>query len=67
MKGKPSLSSRCWQDMNSIQEYRTKAAQARRLAKSVSAPDVQEQLEIAAQEYDEMADHLEGLPPEKQG
>lgn len=45
--------------MNSIQEYRQKAAEARRLAQSVTDYTVREQLEIAAKEYDEMAEHLE--------
>jgi HJR/Mrr/RecB family endonuclease len=45
--------------MNSIQEYRRKAAQVRRLAKSVSDHAVQEQLSLAAKEYDCMADQLE--------
>jgi hypothetical protein len=49
--------------MNSIQEYRKKAAQARRLARAATDAAVREQLEIAANEYDEMADHLEGLAP----
>lgn len=46
--------------MNSVQEYRQKAAQARRLAEAVT---VREQLEIAAKEYDEMADQLEEGAP----
>ena len=58
--GETNLLSCRWQDMNSIQEYRERAAQARRAAKSVSDPVVQEQLELAAKEYDEMADQLEG-------
>jgi len=45
-------------DMNSIKEYREKAARARRLARAVTDAVVREQFEIAAKEYDEMADHL---------
>jgi hypothetical protein len=44
--------------MNSVQTYREKAAQARRLAKSVMDPAMQEQLEIAASDYDQMADEM---------
>jgi len=44
--------------MNSVQGYRDKAARSRRLAESVSDPLVREQLELAAKEYDEMADQL---------
>lgn len=44
--------------MNSIHEYREKAAQARRLARAVLDAVVREQLEIAAKEYDEMADQF---------
>lgn len=40
--------------MNSIHEYREKAAQARRLARAVLDAVV----EIAAKEYDEMADQF---------
>jgi hypothetical protein len=49
----------CWQDMNQIQEYRERAAQARRLADSVLDDGVREQLETAASDYDRMADQLE--------
>jgi hypothetical protein len=51
-----SLLRRCWQDMNPVQTYCEKAAQARRLAKSVMDPATREQLEIAARDYDQMAD-----------
>jgi hypothetical protein len=44
-----------------IQTCREKAGRARRLAKyakSVTHPATQEQLEIAASDYDQMADHM---------
>jgi hypothetical protein len=44
--------------MDKAQKYREKAAHARRLAKSVTDAVVREQLEIGAEEYDEMADQL---------
>lgn len=45
--------------MESRQEnQRARAAFARRLAKSVTDPQVREQLEMAARDYDEMADRL---------
>ena len=44
--------------MNSVQTYREKAAQARRLAKSVMEPAMREQLEIAAGDYVQMADEM---------
>jgi hypothetical protein len=44
--------------MDKVQEYREKAAHARRLAKAVTDAVVREQLEIGAEEYDEMADQL---------
>jgi hypothetical protein len=49
--------------MNQIQEYRERAAQARRLADSVLDRAVQEQLEAAASDYDRMADQLEQEAP----
>jgi hypothetical protein len=49
--------------MNSVQEYRQKAAQARRLAQAVTDFTVREQLEIAAKENEEMADQLEEGAP----
>lgn len=49
--------------MNSVQEYRQKAAQARRLAEAATDFTVREQLEIAAKEYEEMADQLEEGAP----
>ena len=45
--------------MNQIQEYRERAALARRLADSVLDNGVREQLETAASDYDRMADQLE--------
>jgi len=45
--------------MNTVQEYREKAAQARRLADSILDPAVREQLETAARDYNQMADQLE--------
>lgn len=45
--------------MESPQEHRrAQAALARRLAKAVSDPQIREQLEMAALDYDEMADRL---------
>jgi hypothetical protein len=44
--------------MNSVQTYREKAAQARRLAKSVMDLPMREQLEVAASDYDQMADEM---------
>lgn len=44
--------------MNAGQTYREKAAQMRRLAESVIDPAAREQLEIAAQDYDQMADEI---------
>ena len=52
------LPPRC-KDMNTVQEYREKAAQARRLADSILDPAVREHLETAARDYDQMADQLE--------
>jgi hypothetical protein len=42
-----------------LQNYRAQAVRARRLAKSVTDLQIREQLEMAAQDYDEMADRLE--------
>ena len=52
--------------MDKFQEYREKAAHARRLALAVTDAVVREQLEIAANEYDEIADQLsaENAPAE---
>lgn len=44
--------------MDKFQEYRERAAHARRLARAVTDAVVREQLEIAANEYDEIADQL---------
>lgn len=44
--------------MDKVQEYREKAAHARRLARGVTDAVVREQLEIAAEEYDEIADQI---------
>lgn len=49
----------CWPEMDSVREYREKAVRARRLARGVTDAVVQEQLELAATEYDEIADRLE--------
>ena len=46
--------------MTPAQKYRRKAAQAKRLAQSVSDDLVREQLEMMAKDYEEMADQLEG-------
>ena len=45
--------------MNSVLEYRERAAHARRLADSVLDPAAREQLETAARDYEQMADQLE--------
>jgi hypothetical protein len=45
--------------MDQIQKYRKQAAHARRVAKSVTDPLMHEQLELAARDYDEMADRAE--------
>jgi hypothetical protein len=45
--------------MDWVQKYRKRAAQARRLAKSVTDRLMREQLEMAARDYDEMADRAE--------
>jgi hypothetical protein len=44
--------------MDKFQEYREKATHARWLARSITDADAREQLEIAAKEYDEMANQL---------
>jgi hypothetical protein len=44
--------------MDRVQEYREKAAHARRLARVVTDDTVREQLELAAKDYDEIADQL---------
>jgi hypothetical protein len=41
------------------ENQRARAALARRLAKSVTDPLIREQLEMAARDYDEMADRLD--------
>ena len=45
--------------MSTVQDYREKADRARRLAQAITDTDVREQLEVAAKEYDEIADQLE--------
>ena len=45
--------------MNTPPEYRERAAQARRLARSTSDPTVREQLKILAGDYEKMADEAE--------
>jgi hypothetical protein len=49
--------------MNSAQEYRERAAQARRLAKTVFDAALRERLETVASDYDRMADQLEQEAP----
>jgi hypothetical protein len=45
--------------MHSAQHYRQRAAQVRRLTESVLDPALLQQLESFANEYDQIADHLE--------
>jgi hypothetical protein len=45
--------------MDRVQKYRKRAAYGRRVAKSVTDPLLREQLEMAARDYDEMADRAE--------
>jgi hypothetical protein len=45
--------------MDWVQKYRKQAAHARRLAKLVTDPLMREQLEMAARDYNEMADRAE--------
>jgi hypothetical protein len=45
--------------MSTVQEYREKAARARRLVQGLTDATVREQLELAAKDYDEIADQLE--------
>jgi hypothetical protein len=45
--------------MHSAQRYRQRAAQVRRLTESVLDPALLQQLETVANEYDQIADHLE--------
>jgi hypothetical protein len=45
--------------MDQIQKYRNRATHARRVAKLVTDPLMHEQLEMAARDYDEMADRAE--------
>lgn len=44
--------------MEPIRTYREKAAHLSRLAKSMTDPEIREQLEIAAKDYDDMADEM---------
>jgi hypothetical protein len=44
--------------MNTVRGYREKAAQARRSAKLALNAAAREQLEMAARDYDQMADQL---------
>jgi CheY-like chemotaxis protein len=60
MRKETSLLRRRWQDVNSVQTYRQKAARARSLAKSVMNPATREQLEIMARDYDKMAHEMAG-------
>lgn len=53
-----NVSKQRWLDMDKVEKYREKADHARRLAKAISDAVAREQLEIAAKEYDEMADQL---------
>lgn len=45
--------------MERVQKYRKRAAHTRGLAKSAADPLIREQLEMAARDYDEMADRTE--------
>jgi hypothetical protein len=53
--------------MDTDQEYRDRAAQARRVAESVKDPLIREQLEVAAGDYDEMADQAEEASTKESG
>ena len=48
--------------MHSAQHYRHRAVQVRRLTESVSDPALLKQLETIANEYDQIADHMEKPP-----
>ena len=48
--------------MHSAQHYRQRAAQVRRLRESVLDPALLKQLETVANEYDQIADHMEKPP-----
>ena len=51
--------------MHSVQHYRERAAQARRLAKGVVDRELVDRLEALAREYDAIADRLEELGEER--
>ena len=48
--------------MHSAQHYRQRAAQVRRLRESVLDPALLKQLETVANEYDQIADHIDKPP-----
>lgn len=57
---KPFDRDNVFTDMEVRQEIqRARATVARRLAKSVTDPQIREQLEMAARDYDDMADRLD--------
>jgi hypothetical protein len=51
--------------MEAGQEYRMRAAQARRLSRSVTDPLMREQLEMAARDYDQMANQQDNASTAK--
>ena len=48
--------------MHSAQHYRQRAVQVRRLTESVSDPALLKQLQTIANEYNEIADHIDKPP-----
>jgi hypothetical protein len=63
---KPTPRGGCFEDMNAAEEYRRRAAQARRVAKSISDPALRPQMETVADDYEKMADEIErGLANDK--
>ena len=48
--------------MHSAQHYRHRAVQVRRLTESVSDPALLKQLQTIANEYNEIADHIDKPP-----
>jgi hypothetical protein len=52
------LIRRCYPSMETATIYRVRAAHARRLAEKAREPDVREQLETVASDYDRMADEI---------
>ena len=52
--------------MTSVQRYRDRAARARRLAAAITDDSLQEQIELVAREYEDLAAQMEqGRPSEE--